>query len=45
MGWILMQLADDKESHQAVKSLRETGECLIGLSKNGARLRPLALGS
>ena len=45
MGWILMQHADDEESQQSVKILRETGECLFDLSKNGARLRPLSFGS
>jgi hypothetical protein len=45
MGWILMQPADDEESVRATKLLKKTGECLFDLSKNGARLRPIAFGS
>ena len=45
MCWILMQTADDDESQQAIKLLRETGESIFDLSKNGALLRPLAFGS
>ena len=45
MGWILMQPADDEESHRATAHLLETGECVFDLSKNGTRLRPVAFGS
>ena len=45
MGWILMQPADDEESKRATAQLLETGECVFDLSKNGARLRPVAFGS
>ena len=45
MGWILMQPADDEESVAASKILLTTGECLFDLSKNGARLKPIAFGS
>ena len=39
-----MQTVDDEELHQVVELLCETGECLFGLGKNGAILRPLASG-
>ena len=45
MGWILMQPANDEESVAASKILLTTGECLFDLSKNGARLKPIAFGS
>ena len=45
MGWILMQPADDKESIAASEKLRNTGEYSFDLSKNGARLKPIAFGS
>ena len=32
MGWILMQPADDKESQKATAHIKNTGECLFGLS-------------
>ena len=40
MGWILMKPFDDKESQKATTHLRNTGECLFGLSKYGAILKP-----
>ena len=40
-----MQSADDEESSNAVKHLLKTGVCLFELSKNGARLQPIAFGS
>ena len=45
MGWILMQPNDDNESIAATKLLRDTGECKFELTKNGARLKPIAFGS
>ena len=45
MGWILMQSADDDKSQCVMRTLQETSECLIGLSKNGARLKVIAFGS
>ena len=45
MGWILMQPTDYKESQKATSHLKTTGECLFGLSKHGARLKPVAFGS
>ena len=44
MGWILMHPANDDESQRTMRTLRETGECLFNLGKNGARLRPIAFG-
>ena len=44
MGWILMHPADGKESQRAIKIFRETGECLLYLSKNGSRLKLTAFG-
>ena len=45
MGWIFMQPADNDKSQCAMSILRETIECLFDLSKNGARLKPIAFGS
>ena len=45
MGWILMQPADDEESMKASRILMDTGEYLFDLSKNGARLKPIAFRS
>ena len=45
MGWIIMQPSNDPESVSAEKHLRDTGICLFDLSKNGARLQPIAFGS
>ena len=45
MGWILMQPADDEESVKATTTLIKTGICLFDISKNGARLKPIAFGS
>ena len=40
-----MQPADDKESIKATIKVIDTGVCLFDLSKNGARLKPVAFGS
>ena len=45
MGWILIQPADDEESTKVATILKETGKCLFDLTKNGARLKPVAFGS
>ena len=45
MGWILMQPANDDESQAASRKLLTSGECEFDLSKNGARLQPIAFGS
>ena len=45
MGWILMQPANDDESKKAAENLRVTGKNLFELSKNDARLQPIAFGS
>ena len=45
MGWVLVQPANDVESLAASKILTTTGECKFDLSKNGARLKPIAFGS
>ena len=45
MGWILMQPADDEQSIAASMTLSSGGKCLFELSKNGARLQPIAFGS
>ena len=39
-----MQLADDEESQKPTTHLKNTGECLFGLSKNGARMKPVTFG-
>ena len=44
MGWILMQPVDDEKSTRAATTLKETGKCLFDLTKNGARLKPVAFG-
>ena len=45
MGWIFMQPAKNDKSKRAMRTLWETIECLFDLSKNGARLKPIAFGS
>ena len=35
MGWILIQLADEKEPQKATVHLKNTGECLFDFSKHG----------
>ena len=45
MDWILMQISDNKESQKATAHLKNTGECLLKLSKHGARLKQFAFGS
>ena len=45
MGWILMQYANDEESTRVATTLKETGECLFDLTKNSARLKPVAFDS
>ena len=45
MGYIILQPDDDKESHVALKKLRETGECDFELTTNGLRLRPIVFNS
>ena len=44
MGCILMQPADDDKSVKATEKLLNKGICLFDLSKNGARLKPVAFG-
>ena len=43
-GWIMIQPADDEESQTATAHLKKNGYCLFYLCKNGARLKPVALG-
>ena len=45
MVWILMQLAEDEYSQREIRTVRETGEYLFDLGKNGARLKPIAFSS
>ena len=45
MGWILMQPCDDIESTAATELLKKMGEYKFDLSKNSARLKPIAFGS
>ena len=45
MDWILTQPTDDEESIRAATILRKTGKYLFDLTKNGARLKPVAFGS
>ena len=44
-GWILIQPADDKEYQKATAYIKNTGECLFGLSKHVDRLKPFVFGS
>ena len=45
MNWILMQPATENELAKAKAHLAAAGICLFELSKNGARLKPIAFGS
>ena len=45
MGCIIMQPAEDKESHQDTKLLIKNGECKFEVTKHGARLQPIGLES
>ena len=45
MGWILMQPSNENETQAASKQLLVSGEYLFDLSKQGARLQPIAFGS
>ena len=40
-----MQPSNDDESTRASNTLKETGKLLFDLTKNGARLKPIAFGS
>ena len=42
MGWILVQPADDEESIKSSPYLRSTGKCVSELTKNCAKLEPIA---
>ena len=45
MGLILMHPSNDNKSQHVVRTLRETGEFIFDLSKDGSRIKPIAFGS
>ena len=45
VGWIMMQPSVDKESQTATVHIKNTRECLFGLSKHGSWLKPAPFGS
>lgn len=45
MGWVLIQPADDEGSIKSSLYPRSTGECVSELTKNCAKLEPIAFGS